>query len=56
MKTFHSIYQELSFFFKENSQNFSGFIKKKGGGAHPKNKTTKKTKKQKRDFPKSRKS
>lgn len=52
MKTFHSIYQELSFFFKENSQNFSGFIKKKGGGAHPKNKTTcrakKKTKTKKR--------
>lgn len=39
MKTFHSIYQELFFFFKENSQHFSGFIKK-GWGAHPKNKTT----------------
>lgn len=56
MKTFHSIYQEL-FFFKENSQHFSGFIKK-GWGAHPKNKTTcraKKKKKEKRNFPKSRK-
>lgn len=30
MKTFHSIYQEL-FFFKENSQHFSGFIKKGWG-------------------------
>lgn len=56
MKTFHSIYQEL-FFFKENSQHFSGFIKK-GWGAHPKNKTTcraKRKKKEKRNFPKSRK-
>lgn len=36
MKTFHSIYQELFFFFRENSQNFSGFIKKGGGGSSKK--------------------
>lgn len=34
-------------FFKENSQNSSGFIKK-GGGAHPKNKTTCRAKKRKK--------
>lgn len=47
MKTFHSIYQEL-FFFKENIQHFSGFIKK-GWGAHPKNKTTCRAKKNKKE-------
>lgn len=55
MKTFHSIYQEL-FFFKENSQHFSGFIKK-GGGLIQKIKqlAQQKKKKEKRNFPKSRK-
>lgn len=35
-------------FFKENSQHFSGFIKK-GWGAHPKNKTTCRAKKNKKE-------
>lgn len=51
MKTFHSIYQELSFFFKENSQNFSGFIKKKGGGLIQKIKQQKKQKNKKETSP-----
>lgn len=49
MKTFHSIYQEL-FFFKENSQHFSGFIKK-GWGLIQKIKELAEQKKRKKKLP-----